>query len=47
VTGRIGSTTSRLYVLDLKTGQASFIGFVGPARERDRLGTVLGLAVQP
>jgi hypothetical protein len=47
VTGRIGSTTSRLYVLDLKTGQAQLIGFVGPARERDRLGAVLAMAIQP
>lgn len=47
VTGRIGSTASRFYVVDLKTGQAKFIGQIGPARERDRLGTVLGLAVQP
>ena len=47
VTGRIGSTASRFYVVDLQTGQAKFIGLIGPARERDRLGTVLGLAVQP
>ena len=47
VTGRIGSTASRFYVVDLKTGQAKFIGLIGPARERDRLGTVLGLAIQP
>ncbi len=47
ITGRIGSTASRLYALDLKTGQAKFIGFIGPARERDRLGTVLGMSVQP
>ena len=47
VTGRIGSTTSRFYSVELKTGQARFIGLIGPARERDRLGTVLGLAVQP
>lgn len=47
VTGRIGSTTSRLYTIDLKTGQAKLIGLIGPARERDRLGTVLGMAIQP
>jgi len=47
VTGRIGSTASRLYEVDLKTGQAKFIGTVGPVRERDRLGTVLGMSVQP
>ncbi len=47
VTGRIGSTASRLYEVDLKTGQAQFIGIIGPARERDRLGTVLGMSVQP
>lgn len=47
VTGRIGSTASRFYVVDLKTGQAKFIGLIGPAKERDRLGTVLGLAIQP
>lgn len=47
VTGRIGSTHSRLYTIDLKTGQAKLIGLIGPARERDRLGTVLGVAIQP
>lgn len=47
ITGRIGSTASRLYALDLQTGQAKFIGLIGPARERDRLGTVLGMSVQP
>lgn len=47
VTGRIGSTASRLYEVDLKTGQAKFIGLIGPARERDRLGAVLGMSVQP
>ncbi len=47
VTGRIGSTSSRLYTIDLKTGQAKLIGLIGPARERDRLGTVLGMAIQP
>jgi hypothetical protein len=47
VTGRIGSTTSRFYVVDLQTGQARLIGFIGPVRERDRLGTILALAVQP
>lgn len=47
VTGRIGSNASRLYEVDLKTGQAKFIGLIGPARERDRLGTVLGMSVQP
>lgn len=47
VTGRIGSTASRLYEVDLQTGRAKFIGLVGPARERDRLGAVLGLSVQP
>lgn len=47
VTGRIGSTASRLYEVDLQTGQAKFIGLIGPARERDRLGTVLGMSVQP
>lgn len=47
VTGRIGATVSRLYEVDLKTGQARLIGPIGPARERDRLGTVLGMSVLP
>lgn len=47
VTGRIGSTASRLYEVDLQTGQAKFIGLIGPARERDRLGAVMGMSVQP
>jgi len=47
VTGRIGATVSRLYEVDLTTGQARFIGPIGPTRERDRLGTVLGMSIQP
>lgn len=47
LTGRIGSTASRLYEVDLRSGRAGFIGLVGLPRERETLGALLGLSVVP